>query len=199
MSKSVMEEQKVRMMEKPNATSIGKSKVAYGREGDEDDTLVVRDLYEKSKYPFFGVKGKPILKSIFFAMLHEMKAFRNEIASSLKYEKKDFITMLNNLTAEDDLMMTTLCEGKEGERRSEFEFESVKVRFTQEGLYPRFELINNLVAKGEEKVRLTTACLFTSEAFKLLKHLQKVYSFSNNVFLVNECTPIQNYENDDFF
>ena len=198
MSKSIMEERKVRMIEKPNATSIGNSKVAYSREGDADDTLVARDLFEKSKYPLFGVKGTPILKSIFFAMLHEMKAFRKQISSSLKYEKKDFINTLDNMTAEDELMMTTLCNGGEEESRSEFEFESVKVRFTQEGLYPRFELIN-LEVKDERKVVKTAIHLFTSDAFKLLKYLQKLYNFSDNVILIDGCTPIQKFDNDDFF
>ena len=198
MSKSIMDERKDRMMEKPNATSIGKWKVAYCREGD-CDSLVVRDVFEKSKYPLFGIKGILILKSIFFAMLCEMKAFRKQISGSLKYEKKDFINMLNNITANDELMMTTLCDGKEDESRSEFEFESlVKVRFAKEAQYPRFELIN-LEEKGERKVAKTAIHLFTSDAFKLLKHLQKVHNFSDNVTLVDECTPMKEFDNDDFF
>ena len=48
----------------PKATSIGKTKVAYSRNGEED-TLIVRDLYSGTRFDRFGVKGIAQLERVF--------------------------------------------------------------------------------------------------------------------------------------
>ena len=52
-----------------NAKCLSKSKVCYNRRGDEDDTLVFRELYPDAKYDRFGVKGIEKLKWIFYFLL----------------------------------------------------------------------------------------------------------------------------------
>ena len=40
-----------------NARSLAKTKVVYSRRGEEEDTLIVRDLYTGTRFDRFGVKG----------------------------------------------------------------------------------------------------------------------------------------------
>ena len=49
-----------------NAKCLSKNKVVYNRRGDEEDTLVFRELYPSAKFDRFGVKGIDKLKWIFY-------------------------------------------------------------------------------------------------------------------------------------
>ena len=62
-----------------NAKCLSKSKVVYNRRGDEDDTLVFRELYPSAKFDRFGVKGIEKLKWIFYFLLGIMREQQEKI------------------------------------------------------------------------------------------------------------------------
>ena len=68
MASSYTFEKQLVMKERKFAKSISKDKIIYGREGDEEDTVVIRSFYPTS-YKLFGVKGIENIRRCFDALL----------------------------------------------------------------------------------------------------------------------------------
>ena len=62
-----------------NARLLGKNKVVYSRRDEEHDTLVIRDLSDKSNFDHFGVKGVKELERLLFTILGSMSEHRTTL------------------------------------------------------------------------------------------------------------------------
>ena len=68
-----------------NAMSLGKTKVAYSRSGEEEDTLIVRDLYSGTRFDRFGVKGTAQLERVFYAIVALVHDNRKTLLKRMRY------------------------------------------------------------------------------------------------------------------
>ena len=89
-----------------NATSIGKTKVAYSRNGEED-TLIVRDLYSGTRFDRFGVKGIAQLERVFYAILALMQDNRKTLLKRMRYGGDALRSLLGGLSNDDLEGMST--------------------------------------------------------------------------------------------
>ena len=81
MSKFTSEKEKL-LKKEANARSPGKTKVAYSGRGEEDDTLVLHDLCERTR---FGVKGVQEIERIYYVMLNELKEKREYLVKGMRF------------------------------------------------------------------------------------------------------------------
>ena len=68
-----------------NARSLAKMKVVYSRRGEEDDTLVVRDLYNGARFDRFGMNGDDQLKQIFYVILDVLSKNRSTLLKQMRF------------------------------------------------------------------------------------------------------------------
>ena len=169
-----------------NATSIGKTKVAYSRNGEED-TLIVRDLYSGTRFDRFGVKGIARLERVFYAILAIMYDNRKTLLKRMRYGGDALHSLLDGLSNDDlDGMSTAL-----GALAPTIKIELKKIE-TQ----PQLALFQY----DDEKTLKNGIYLYVSEAVKLVKHMNDVFAFSKSTCLsMFKDTPVEKYTSDDFF
>ena len=85
----------------PNAMSLAKTKVVYSRRGEEEDTLIVRDLYSGTRFHRFGVKGIAQLERIFYAIIELMYEHRTMLLKRMRYDGDTLLILLDGLSDED--------------------------------------------------------------------------------------------------
>ena len=84
-----------------NAMSLGKTKVAYSRSGEEEDTLIVRDLYSGTRFDRFGVKGIAQLEWVFYQIIGTLFRHRTLLFSRMRYDGDKLLILLDGLSDED--------------------------------------------------------------------------------------------------
>ena len=187
MSNEQVKDEKANILDNElNAMSLGKTKVAYSRNG-EKDTLIVRDLYSGTRFDRFGVKGIAQLERVFYAILALMQDNRKTLLKRMRYGGDALHSLLDGLSNDDlDGMSTAL-----GALAPTIKIELKKIE-TQ----PQLALFQY----DDEKTLKNGIYLYVSEAVKLVKHMNDVFAFSKSTCLsMFKDTPVEKYTSDDFF
>ena len=172
-----------------NAKCLSKSKVCYNRRGDEDDTLVFRELYPDAKYDRFGVKGIEKLKWIFYFLLGIMSEKQEKIKDD--EDRSRLAILFSRLNQEDrDEMKKAMRE------RDQFIPSTVRIGLTNMDTYPQVKLMQcndqGLVTNG--------IYLFVNEAVRAIRHMNTIFKWSESPSLLPlETVPIEKCKTDDFF
>ena len=168
-----------------NAKCLSKSKVVYNRRGDEDDTLVFRELYPSATFDRFGVKGIEKLKWIFYFLLGIISEQQEKIKKDEDRSRLD--VLFSGLNQEDrDEMKKALRE------KDQF-ISTIKIRLTNMETYPQVKL-----TQCDDQGRVTNGIyLFVNEAVRAIRHMNTIFKFSESPSL--ETVPIEKCQSDDFF
>ena len=169
-----------------NAKCLSKSKVCYNRRGDEDDTLVFRELYPDATFDRFGVKGMEKLKWMFYFLLFIMSEKQEKIKDD--EDRSRLAILFSRLNQEDrDEMKKAMRE------RDQFIPSTVRIGLTNMDTYPQVKLMQcndqGLVTNG--------IYLFVNEAVRAIRHMNTIFKFSESPSL--ETVPIEKCQSDDFF
>ena len=171
-----------------NAKCLSKSKVVYNRRGDEDDTLVFRELYPSATFDRFGVKGIEKLKWIFYFLLGIISEQQEKIKKDEDRSRLD--VLFSGLNQEDrDEMNKALRE------KDQF-ISTIKIRLTNMETYPQVKLM-----QCDDQGRVTNGIyLFVNEAVRAIRHMNTIFKFSESPSLLPlETVPIEKCQSDDFF
>ena len=172
-----------------NAKCLSKSKVCYNRRGDENDTLVFRELYPDATFDRFGVKGMEKLKWMFYFLLGIMSEKQEKIKDDEDRSRLD--VLFSRLNQEDrDEMKKAMKE------RNQFIPNIVRIGLTNMDTYPQVKLMQcndqGLVTNG--------IYLFVNEAVRAIRHMNTIFKFSESPSLLPlETVPIEKCNTDDFF
>ena len=144
-----------------NAKCLSKSKVVYNRRGDEDDTLVFRELYPSAKFDRFGVKGIEKLKWIFYFLLGIMSEQQDKIAKKKDADRSGLDTLFSRLKQEDR------DEMKKAMREEDQFISTIKIGLTNLDTYPQVKLL-----QYNDKGKVTNGIyLFVNEAVRAIRHM----------------------------
>ena len=171
-----------------NAKCLSKSKVVYNRRGDEDDTLVFRELYPSATFDRFGVKGIEKLKWIFYFLLGIISEQQEKIKKDEDRSRLD--ALFSGLNQEDrDEMKKALRE------KDQF-ISIIKIRLTNMDTYPQVKLM-----QCDDQGRVTNGIyLFVNEAVRAIRHMNTIFKWSESPSLLPlETVPIEKCKTDDFF
>ena len=172
-----------------NAKCLSKSKVVYNRRGDEDDTLVFRELYPSATFDRFGVKGIEKLKWIFYFLLGIISEQQEKIKKDEDRSRLD--ALFSGLNQEDrDEMKKAMRE------KDQFIPSTARIRLTNMDTYPQVKLM-----QCNDQGRVTNGIyLFVNEAVRAIRHMNTIFKFSESPSLLPlETVPIEKCQSDDFF
>ena len=172
-----------------NAKCLSKSKVVYNRRGDEDDTLVFRELYPSATFDRFGVKGIEKLKWIFYFLLGIISEQQEKIKKDEDRSRLD--VLFSGLNQEDrDEMKKAMRE------KDQFIPSTARIRLTNMDTYPQVKLM-----QCDDQGRVTNGIyLFVNEAVRAIRHMNTIFKFSESPSLLPlETVPIEKCQSDDFF
>lgn len=175
-----------------NARSLAKTKVVYSRRGDEADTLVVRDLYPGARFCRFGMKGSEQLEQIFYIILGMLNEHRATLLKRMRFGGDTLRELLDGLSDADRDGMRKALEGY----NTNTVLSTKKIELKKLDTFPQFELLQY---KTDGKTA-DGIYLFASEAVKLVKHMNTVFSISKS-----ECLSFakeesnEDYTDDNFF
>ena len=176
----------------PNAMSLSKTKVAYSRSGEEEDTLIVRDMYRGTRFDRFGVKGIAQLERVFYAIIGLMNEHRTMLLKRMRYGGDALWNLLDGLSDED----------REGMRHSLNSLEpSIKIELKKIETCPQLALLQYKDDDDDKDKPLKNGIyLYVGEAVKLVKHMNDVFAFSKSESLsMVKVAPVEKCANDDFF
>ena len=172
-----------------NAKCLSKSKVVYNRRGDEDDTLVFRELYPSATFDRFGVKGIEKLKWIFYFLLGIISEQQEKIKKDEDRSRLD--VLFSGLNQEDrDEMKKAMRE------KDQFIPSTARIRLTNMDTYPQVKLM-----QCNDQGRVTNGIyLFVNEVVRAIRHMNTIFKFSESPSLLPlETVPIEKCQSDDFF
>ena len=169
-----------------NAKCLSKSKVVYNRRGDEDDTLVFRELYPSATFDRFGVKGMEKLKWMFYFLLGIMSEKQEKIKDD--EDRSRLAILFSRLNQEDrDEMKKAMRE------KDQFIPSTARIGLTNMDTYPQVKLM-----QCNDQGRVTNGIyLFVNEAVRAIRHMNTIFKFSESPSL--ETVPIEKCQSDDFF
>jgi len=154
----------------PNAMSLSKTKVAYSRSGEEEDTLIVRDMYKGTRFDRFGVKGIAQLERVFYAIIGLMNEHRTMLLKRMRYGGDALWNLLDGLSDED----------REGMRHALNSLEpSIKIELKKIETCPQLALLQ-YKDDDKDKSLKNGIYLYVGEAVKLVKHMNDVFAFSKS-------------------
>ena len=175
-----------------NAMSLGKTKVAYSRSGEEEDTLIVRDLYSGTRFDRFGVKGSAQLERVFYAIVALVHGNRKTLLKRMRYGGDSLRNLLDGLSKDDLDRMSTARDALAP---------TIKIELKKIETQPQLTLFQ-YDDNDEGKALKNGIYLYVSEAVKLVKHMNDVFAFSKSTcFSMFKDTPskVEKYTGDDFF
>ena len=174
-----------------NAMSLGKTKVAYSRSGEEEDTLIVRDLYSGTRFDRFGVKGTAQLERVFYAIVALVYDNRKTLLKRMRYGGDALRNLLDGLSKDDLDRMSTARDALAP---------TIKIELKKIETQPQLAMFQ--YDDDEDKALKNGIYLYVSEAVKLVKHMNDVFAFSKSSCLsVFKEAPskVEKYTSDDFF
>ena len=174
-----------------NAMSLGKTKVAYSRSGEEEDTLIVRDLYSGTRFDRFGVKGTAQLERVFYAIVALVHGNRKTLLKRMRYGGDALRNLLDGLSKDDLDRMSTARDALAP---------TIKIELKKIETQPQLAMFQ--YDDDEGKALKNGIYLYVSEAVKLVKLMNDVFAFSKSTCLsVLKGTPsfVEKYTSDDFF
>ena len=159
--------------------------MAYSRRGEKNDTLVLRDLYEHTRFDRFGVKGVQEIERIYYVMLNELKEKREYLVKGMRFGGDTRLCeMLDGLSEEDLEGLRAALEKTDDKTRVEIkDFNG----------YYKLELL-----RFSEGKLMNGIYFFTEEAMKLVKHINTVFKFSDSECLQLK-DDLEKYKDDFFF
>ena len=170
-----------------NAKRLSKTKVVYSRRGEEEDTLIFRDLYPHTVFDHFGIKGIDELKWAFFFILGTMSEHQTTLFDG-RDDRDDLHNLLEGLDNEDQDEMRGALDNPIAS--------SMKISAENLDTYPQLRLMRHSV---DGKVK-NGVYLFMSDVVKLVKHMNNVFKFSKSACLSSTKTvSIEKYTDDYFF
>ena len=174
-----------------NAMSLGKTKVAYSRSGEEEDTLIVRDLYSGTRFDRFGVKGSAQLERVFYAIVALVHGNRKTLLKRMRYGGDSLRNLLDGLSKDDLDRMSTAHDALAT---------AIKIELKKIETQPQLAMFQ--YDDDEDKALKNGIYLYVSEVVKLVKHMNDVFAFSKSTcFSVFKEAPskVEKYTSDDFF
>ena len=174
-----------------NAMSLGKTKVAYSRSGEEEDTLIVRDLYSGTRFDRFGVKGSAQLERVFYAIVALVHDNRKTLLKRMRYGGDALRNLLDGLSKDDLDRMSSAHDALAP---------TIKIELKKIETQPQLAMFQ--YDDDEDKALKNGIYLYVSEAVKLVKHMNDVFAFSKSTcFSMFKDTPskVEKYTGDDFF
>ena len=174
-----------------NAMSLGKTKVAYSRSGEEEDTLIVRDLYSGTRFDRFGVKGSAQLERVFYAIVALVHGNRKTLLKRMRYGGDSLRNLLDGLSKDDLDRMSTARDALAP---------TIKIELKKIETQPQLAMFQ--YDDDEDKALKNGIYLYVSEVVKLVKHMNDVFAFSKSSCLsVFKEAPskVEKYTSDDFF
>ena len=174
-----------------NAMSLGKTKVAYSRSGEEEDTLIVRDLYSGTRFDRFGVKGSAQLERVFYAIVALVHGNRKTLLKRMRYGGDSLRNLLDGLSKDDLDRMSTARDALAP---------TIKIELKKIETQPQLAMFQ--YDDDEDKALKNGIYLYVSEAVKLVKHMKDVFAFSKSSCLSvfkEAPTKVEKYTSDDFF
>ena len=69
----------------PHAISLANYTVAYSRKGEEEDTMIIRELSNRSSFDHFGVKGAVELERLFYSILGLLHSHLEVLAKRARF------------------------------------------------------------------------------------------------------------------
>ena len=171
-SKKVKQDKTSILENEANARSLAKNKLTYSRRGEEDDTLIIRDLYTYARFDHFGVKGIDQLEQIFHVILGMLSENRTTLLKRMRFGGDALRELLDGLSDEDqDGMRAALNDFKK--------VASIKIELKKLETCPQLELLQY----NEDKSLENGIYLYVAEVVKLLKHMNSVFAFSKSACL----------------
>ena len=79
----------------PHAISLANYTVAYSRKGEEEDTLIIRELSNRSSFDHFGVKGVVELERLFYSILGLLNSHLEVLAKRARFGEGWCIFQIN--------------------------------------------------------------------------------------------------------
>ena len=174
-----------------NAMSLGKTKVAYSRSGEEEDTLIVRDLYSGTRFDRFGVKGSAQLERVFYAIVALVHGNRKTLLKRMRYGGDSLRNLLDGLSKDDLDRMSTARDALAP---------TIKIELKKIETQPQLAMFQ--YNDDEDKALKNGIYLYVSEAVKLVKHMNDVFAFSKSSCLSvfkEASSKVEKYTSDDFF
>ena len=168
---------------------LSKTKRAHPRDGDETDTIVIRDESESAipRYRTFGVKGRANLENVYFGLMAVLDANPETIVKISEYKQermKDLLQAINNV---DQQKMKAIAVKPDEERTR---LDRVELRSVLTDSYPRLGLF-----LYDQHDRIVTGIyLFVQEVVNLLQWMNQYYGIGDTQFVTYEIT-----EKFDFF
>ena len=97
-------EKSIILKSEPHAISLANYTVAYSRRGDEEDTLIIRELSKRSSFDHFGVKGFAELERLLYTILGLLKSQLTVLAQRTRFgEGRRISILLNNLQINEEI------------------------------------------------------------------------------------------------
>ena len=152
-----------------NAMSLGKTKVTYRRSGEEEDTLIVRDLYSGTRFDRFGVKGTAQLERVFYAIVALVHDNRKTLLKRMRYGGDALRNLLDGLSKDDLDRMSTAHDALAP---------TIKIELKKIETQPQLAMFQ--YDDDEDKALKNGIYLYVSEAVKLVKHMNDVFAFSKS-------------------
>ena len=184
-NEQVKDEKMTILDNEPNAISLGKTKVAYSRNGEEEDTLIIRELYSGTRFDRFGVKGIAQLERVFYAIVALVHGNRKTLQKQMRYGGDALRNLLDGLSEDDLDRMSTAHDALA---------KTIKIELKKIETQPHLVLFQD-DDDDEGKTLKNGIYLYVSEAVKLVKHMNDVFAFSKSMCLsvFKRCT-VENRE-----
>ena len=174
---------------KANAKRLSKTRVVYSRHGEEEDTLIFRDLSTRSHFDHFGIKGIDELKWAFFFILGTMSEHQTTLLDG-RDDCDDLHNLLEGLDNEDQDEMRAALDNDNPIAST------MKISAENLDTYPQLRLVQHDV-DGKLK---NGVYRFMSDAVKQVEHMNNVFKFSKSACLLSTKTAsIEKYTDDYFF
>ena len=173
-----------------NAMSLGKTKVAYSRSGEEEDTLIVRDLYSGTRFDRFGVKGSAQLERVFYAIVALVHGNRKTLLKRMRYGGDSLRNLLDGLSKDDLDRMSTAHDALAP---------TIKIELKKIETQPQLAMFQ--YNDDEDKALKNGIYLYVSEVVKLVKHMNDVFAFSKSTCLSmfkDAPSKVEKYTSNDF-
>ena len=179
-----------------NARSLGKTIVAYSRRGEEDDTLIVRDLSKRTTFDHFGVKGLADLERLFYTILGVLNAQRAELVKRARFgEGDDLRKLLDGISDDDREKMQYALDAVRNDKGDDNRRSGTRVQLTKIDTCPQLELVRF----ADDQLKFGVY-LFMHGTIKLVRHMNTTFALSKSESLLFTAKqPLDKYTNDNFF
>ena len=193
-------------MKKPNSYSLGKDKLVYAREGDEESTIVVRNTHESNLmtiqdcYKVFGLKEIHQIEKLFYSILYVLKTFANGTIPKITYVRKEkmweVFKVINESSDAFEELEAIIIDSTNNEDIVSIRFSTdnghVNVKLNKDSRFPNFSFCN----ENDSKEFINCTGLFVGETIKLLEYMNTRFKFCAGEGLKMKT---QSFQDDNFF